>query len=233
MLVPKWENDLTSHLEIIEKIQNFRDDCILCELIDANSFEYLDETERPNKGMDAIFFEIKQDRFDSFYENFIMQLDHIDEENIFQLNASKFHHIRASVPRAVFETNSKMGVIKQGTDVQVPVENFEKLMKVYQEFTRLGVRYNLFGHFGDAHLHFNFMPTISQVDECRLQLERLYHEVLCLNGSPFAEHGIGIIKQKYIKNFWSKNQYEVFEDLKKKHDPNHQFFPQGFMCLKP
>ena len=53
-----------------------------------------------------------------------------------------------------------------------------------------------------------------------------------MEGSPFAEHGIGLLKQKYIKDFWNENQRCVFKDLKKVFDPYNQFFPQGFFNLK-
>ena len=232
MLIPKWEDDLTQHLDIIKKIQGFREEVILCEFIDSNSFDYLPVEERPNQNMDAVFFEVKAKSFDKFYEEFISKLENLNEELIFELGSSKFHHIRASIPRAVFETNSKMGVVKMGTDVQVEVSKFEELMNIYRDFTEIGVRYNLFGHFGDAHLHFNFMPTPDQTSKCQEKLEDLYKRVVAIGGSPFAEHGIGLLKQKYIKDFWSSTQPLLFSELKSKHDPANIFFPQGFMGLK-
>ena len=232
MLVPKWEENIETHLEIIKKIQSFRDNVILCEHIDSNSFNYLPENERPNQNMDAIFFEVKSDFFESFYEQFLLNLSFLEEDKIFELSANKFHQLRASIPRAVFEENSKMGVVKMGTDVQVKIEDFDKLLKIYQSFTKTGVNYNLFGHFGDAHLHFNFMPKPEDNDKCTKEFERMYAQVLELKGSPFAEHGIGLIKQKYITSFWEDCQYELFKDLKQTHDPKNQFFPQGFMGLK-
>ena len=39
-----------------------------------------------------------------------------------------------AIPRATFERNTQMGVIKKGTDVQVSGENFEDLLKIYREF---------------------------------------------------------------------------------------------------
>ena len=104
-------------------------------------------------------------------------------------------------------------------------------MALYLELTTKGVEYNLFGHFGDSHLHFNFMPTKDKVTECQKYLETLYSKVLTLNASPFAEHGIGMLKQKYIKNFWSEVQISEFKNLKSKHDPHNQFFPQGYMGI--
>lgn len=232
MLLPKWEDDYSIHMEISKKIQKFRDTSHVCEFIDSNSFNFLKKEERPNKGKDAIFFEVRSDKFEDFYENFIMTIKGIDENEIFEVSNKKFHEIRASIPRAVFEENSKMGVKKMGTDVQVRNEDFSKLFDIYRKFSHTEVVYNLFGHFGDAHLHFNFMPTPDQTQKCNELFQNMYKEVKDLSGSPFAEHGIGIIKQKFIKDYWSENQKNTFKELKSIHDPYNQFFPQGFMCLE-
>jgi glycolate oxidase len=231
MLVPNWESNSEAHLEVIKKVQNFREDIILCELIDANAFSFLKEEDRPNKGLDAIFIEIKSDSFDNVYEQFIFGLECVDQDNIFELTASKFHQIRASIPRAVFEENSMMGVTKMGTDVQVRIDQFDKLLDIYKSFSKIGVRYNLFGHFGDAHLHFNFMPRPEDTEKCQQEFQKMYKKVIELKGSPFAEHGIGIIKQKFIKDYWTDIQTNLFSELKKEFDPSNQFFPQGFMKL--
>jgi glycolate oxidase len=76
------------------------------------------------------------------------------------------------------------------------------------------------------------MPMPDQTQKCSEALIEMYKNVKELDASPFAEHGIGIIKQKFIKPFWNENQYQVFKNLKTKHDPKNQFFPQGFMNLK-
>lgn len=228
ILLDKWEENPSVHFDIIKKIQNYREQTIVCELIDSNAFSFLKENERPNQGKDAVFFEVKSESFESFYEDFIMNLP-INQEEVFELNENRFHELRASIPRAVFEENSRMGVTKMGTDVQVTIEDFPKLLEIYKEFTQIGVQYNLFGHFGDCHLHFNFMPTSSDTALCQVQFERLYKKVLEWKGSPFAEHGIGTIKQKFIAPFHGEVQRETFHYLKSKFDPDNIFFPQGFL----
>ncbi len=231
MLLPPWEDDYNVHLEIYEKVQNYREDIISCELIDHHSFSYLKPEERLGENNDVIFLEIKSDSFEKIFEELLSKLS-LREDKMFEISKQKFHQVRASVPRAVFEVNSKMGVTKMGTDVQViGVKNFRELLNFYRDCQKAGVRYNLFGHFGDAHLHFNFMPKPEEIQTCAKYLEDLYEQVLEFKGSPFAEHGIGILKQKYIKNFWKPIHYQVFQELKKTHDPHNQFFPQGFMSL--
>lgn len=233
LLLPEWEEDYTPHLEILHRIQKFRDCVNLCEFVDHNSFDNLPKEKRPNRGGDVIFLEIKEDAFERFYQEFLMELDLTPEENVFELSEGKFHSIRASIPRAVFEVNSKMGVTKTGTDIQVKVSNFKTLLDCYRGLARLPVKYNLFGHFGDCHLHFNYMPKPESMDACKKEFEQLYEKVCALGASPFAEHGIGVLKKKYISRFWTDVQVDVFKQLKEIHDPYNQFFPQGFMSLRP
>jgi glycolate oxidase len=192
----------------------------------------LPENERPNRGQDTLFFEIKSEKFESFYEKFLLDLTFLQEEDVFEIPESKFHYIRASIPRAVYEENSKLKVTKMGTDVQVPPDRFSDLIEIYKDFSKQGVRYNLFGHFGDAHLHFNFMPQQTQIDLCQKKFQQMYTDVKTLKASPFAEHGIGIIKQNYIKEYWNGEIFKTFSQLKEYCDPHNQFFPQGFMSVE-
>lgn len=229
LLLPKWEDGLSAHLEIFKQVQKWRKEIISCELLDSNCMNYLKADERLGQNQDVIFLEIKSEDFERVYSDFLLKLTQVTEENIFEISALKFHSVRAGVPRAVFEENSRMGVKKMGTDCQVDEKHFEDLMKFYQEASRLGVRYNLFGHFGDAHLHFNYMPTPSDTAQCQEVFQKLYAKVLDWHGSPFAEHGIGLLKRPYIRAFHGPTQLEFFSELKKIHDPYGQFFPQGFM----
>lgn len=232
MLLPRWEEDYSPHMEIFHAVQPHRDTIFSCELLDANCMNYLKPDERLGQGKDVIFLEVKSSAFENIYGNVLCELKKTSAENVFEIGENKFHSVRAGVPRAIFEENSKMGVVKVGTDVQVTPERFPDLLDFYREASKIGVRYCLFGHFGDAHLHYNYMPKKEETQKCLDQLQKLYDAVLTWKGSPFAEHGIGLIKQKYIKKFHSKNQLALFHDLKKEHDPHNQFFPQGFMATE-
>jgi len=229
MLVPKWEENFEPHMEIFSAVQSHRDAIMSCELLDANCMNYLKPDEKLGTNQDVIFLEIKSDQFEDIYGNVLCHLKNIGHDDVFEIAENKFHHVRASVPRAIFEENSKMGVVKIGTDCQVTGEKFPELLKFYREAAKVGVRYCLFGHFGDAHLHFNYMPTKDESAKCLEQIQKLYDKVLEWKGSPFAEHGIGLLKQKYIKRFHGPHQMALFTDLKKEYDPYNQFFPQGFM----
>lgn len=229
MLLPKWETDFAPHMEIFQAVQLHRDAIMSCELLDANCMNYLKPDEKLGNNQDVILLEVRSDKFEDIYGDVLCNLTLITPEDVFEIAENKYHNVRAGVPRAIFEENSKMGVVKIGTDVQVRGEDFPELIKFYRQAASIGVRYCLFGHFGDAHLHFNYMPTKEQSPKCLQEIQKLYDNVFAWKGSPFAEHGIGLLKQKYIKRFHGQNQLGLFSDLKKEHDPFNQFFPQGFM----
>ncbi len=229
--LPKWEEDYSLHLNIYEKVQAHRDAILACEIIDENSWSYLAQDEIPVGGRDTIFLEVRESELERIYEELITELDGIEEEDVFSMPAAKCHELRMKIPRAIFERNSQMGVVKKGTDVQAIGDNFVRLLDLYREMAKQGIQYNLFGHFGDAHLHFNYMPTANQVELCATLLESFYGDTLKFQGSPFAEHGIGLLKQKFIKAFLSPVHYEMFAYLKSKMDPDTILFPQGFMGL--
>jgi len=233
--LPKWEQNYNPHLQIYEKVQNYRGTILSCEFIDENSWSYLDSNDIPIGGRDTIFLEIKESELERIYEDLIIPLNEIGikEEDIFSMSAARCHELRMKIPRAIFERNSHAGVVKKGTDVQATGENFVRLLDLYRELAVQGIRYNLFGHFGDAHLHFNFMPRENQVDECAIILDKFYRESLKFQCSPFAEHGIGLLKQKFIWPFLSAVHYEMFSYLKKKMDPDGIFFPGGYMNIRP
>ena len=229
ILLPRWEGDDEPHMEIFRAMQSHRPSVLSCELLDSNCIQYLKPKERPGSNHDLIFLEIKSSAFDDIYHRVFCCLSRISQENVFKIAESQFHRFRTDVPLFINEENSRGGVLKVGTDVQVTADKFSALMNTYREFSRMGIRYCLFGHFGDAHLHFNFMPAKEQAAQCDDIVEKFYENVYAWQGSPFAEHGIGLIKQKYIGRFYGQNQRGLFHDIKKVHDPYNQFFPQGFM----
>jgi glycolate oxidase len=226
--LPRWEDDLNQHIEVLEKIQSYRDVVNACELIDSNALKLVDNETIDHAG-DLVFFEIDDEHLENFYENFFPKLSFYTDELAFQMSHAKFTELRVSIPRAVNELNNRKQLIKKGTDVQVKIADFSKLIKIYRDFSQLQIPYLLFGHFGDAHLHFNFLPSKDYVSLVDKELNQMYQEIKKLNGSPFAEHGIGLIKKDFIKKYYSKNQINMFQTLKNKFDPKHQFFPLGFM----
>ena len=227
--LPRWEKSDQAHLEILEKVQPFKSIVTSCEFLDWNSLLFLSEDIRPTLERDIIVLEIKKDDFENLYENLLSTLELTSEEDIFEISSSKLHAMRLEVPRHVNEANARNGVVKRGTDAQIHVTHFKELFSLYRKWSELGYSYLLFGHFGDGHLHFNFLAKADELEKIDEELKELYRFVLKTKGSPFAEHGIGTVKQKFIGPFYEKIQKEMFQYLKEQFDPEYRFFPQGFM----
>jgi FAD/FMN-containing dehydrogenase len=227
--LPRWENEDTAHLQLHHFLQDKRGSIRCAELMDFNSLAVLPSEERPNGDGDIVALEILQGFEEKILEQLMQQCPAIAAENIFAIDAAKLRQLRMNVPRATFEANLLAGVIKMGTDAQVSTEKFSDLLAFYRRWAKLGFDYNLFGHFGDSHLHFNFLPNKSQVPQVKKFLEELYPAVAAWQGSPFAEHGVGIIKRPFISQFYTPIQHNMFKHLKQYFDPNQQFFPWGFM----
>ena len=226
--LPRWEMDPRPHIDLVEKVQKWRGQIQGCELLDANCLAFLDAEERPFNNADMVTLEIRTADFEMVHQQFLSQLM-IAEEDMFEIEESKFQKIRVQVPQRIFETNSRKSISKKGTDIQVQVEKFSDLLELYKTASQLGVDYGLFGHIGDRHLHFNFMPTHEQQAKVDNFLADLYQKIVSWQISPFAEHGIGFLKRQFIRPYHQEIHHKVFHLLKAKHDPKNIFFPMGFM----
>ena len=234
-VLPRWEEDYGPHLKILEMVQPLRHLIHCCEFMDSNSMDLLDPSLRPGPAKkDFIFLEVGEKDFEAVYEMLVAGLEHFEglgPEHIYEMGASKFHQLRVGVPRGVSERNSRAGATKKGTDIQVRVAQMGELLEHCRNLAQQGIDYCLFAHFGDAHLHFNFMPTREQQERCDEFFEALYLEVRKMRASPFAEHGIGIIKQKFIAPFLQGVHRQMFRYLKSQMDPHNLFFPGGYLQL--
>ncbi len=227
--LPRWEEDDKPHLEVLEKVQNFRESIVACELLDWNSLSYLKEP--IGKDQDLITLQVKASAFEEVYMELISDLELVDEQSIFEISEMKWQAMRVEIPRQVNEINSRKGIVKRGTDVQVRIPEMEKLFEKYREFSEQKIPYMLFGHFGDAHLHFNFLPTKEQQTLSDDILDDFYVDLSHWTCSPFAEHGIGFIKQKFIASYWSDVQEKAFKRIKEEYDSENKFIPKGFLSV--
>jgi len=230
--LPKWDENFEAHLEVFHEVQKFRGKIEACEFMDHYSLSHLPKERNPvEEGVDLVFLQMAESQFEYIFEEFLEKLTLVSSEQIFQMSSTKCRELRMDVPRYVFEHNAKNGVTKVGTDVQVSPNNFKKLLGIYQQLGLQGVPFNLFGHFGDAHLHFNLMPTPQEMPLCLDLMKSFYKDIKKLNASPFAEHGVGVLKRQYIKQYYQEIHLKVFQELKLQHDSNNIFFPGGFMSL--
>lgn len=226
---PSWIDDDSLHLKIFEAVQDLREKVSACEFLDSQSLSFLPKETWNHTHKDLIYLEVKVNELEEIYEAMMVKIPDLNENNLFQVDETKIRNLRMAVPRMVADLNSRNKMTKLGTDIQVGKKDFSNLLSEYRSLALKGVQFVLFGHFGDAHLHFNYLATQEQRENCLNDFEKLYERVRAWSASPFAEHGIGLLKQKYIKKFHTEVQLEMFRYLKNELDPNEIFFPNGFM----
>ena len=225
VLIPtgNWRKDVHKLLSERTRLLEFRDKIFSLEFFDKCCLSLIPEA--PLNQSDYIAVEIKEDDIELIFD--------IEDENLVFLDALKWHELREKIPIKINETLASRSIVKKGTDVQASEKNLEDLLELYQQFSREIKENFLFGHLGDRHLHFNFLPNTAEVKLVDDLLQKFYQDLAKRGGySPFAEHGIGLLKQEFIGDFWLDCQYQQFKEIKDRFDPDRIFFPSGFMNKK-
>jgi D-lactate dehydrogenase (cytochrome) len=217
--------------------------------IDALSIEFLDErsiellrkkyppSKIPVKSKSAIFFEQEIPNEEIFNDLLKSCIDLLESCNVLDTMASlgtdwlkEIKDIRHALPESINTIVRTKGVHKVATDIAVPERAFDKMMSYYHKVGKeSGILYAIFGHIGDNHLHFNFIPESEEVlSRAEIACALLLKKAVELGGTITAEHGVG--KKTYLKNVERRPYLELMygiEGLKSvariKHafDPNH------------
>jgi len=107
----------------------------------------------------------------------------------------------------------------------VPDEAFAGMLHFYQDALRGGdLRYTIFGHIGDNHVHVNILPRND--DESAKAWEiylKFIRRAVEIGGTISAEHGIGKLKREYLCELYGEQHLREMADLK------HAFDPAGIL----
>ena len=82
-----------------------------------------------------------------------------------------------------------------------------------------------FGHLGDGNIHINVLASEQQknkkdfLSNCEKVSELLFTVVKQFKGSISAEHGVGLLKKKYLHYSCSKEEIKYMQAIKKTFDP--------------
>jgi D-lactate dehydrogenase (cytochrome) len=201
------------------------------EFFDNESLNFLREKypETPAEAVGAIFFE--QETTDETEESILAQwlvlLDqhHALSDSWFATNEqdqARLREFRHQLPVLMNEWFARYRQRKVSTDMAVPDDAFPGLFRLYQETLRSsGLRYTIFGHIGDNHVHVNILPR--DEDE-GARARELYVQFLkyaaSVGGTLSAEHGVGKLKRDYLRLFYTDEQLREMAALKKTFDPN-------------
>ena len=201
------------------------------EFFDNESLNFLRQRypEVPAEAVGAIFFE--QETTDSTEESTLDQwmvlLDkhHGFTDSWFATNEqdqARLREFRHQLPVLMNEWFAHYKQRKVSTDMAVPDEAFPGLFDLYKQRLRSsGLRYTIFGHIGDNHVHVNILPR----DENEGARARdLYVQFLkyaaSVGGTLSAEHGVGKLKRDYLRLFYTDDELRQMAALKKHFDPN-------------
>ena len=107
-------------------------------------------------------------------------------------------------------------------DVAVPSKNVQKLIiNLEEEFNdHKGFDLVLFGHVGDGNLHINLIKNQYFDSSIEFNFDNfIFEQVVGLNGTISAEHGIGFNKVEYFKKFYPE-KFKLLKNLKTVFDKN-------------
>lgn len=201
------------------------------EFFDNESLNFLRQKypEIPTGAVSAIFFE--QETTDLTEESILNKwLALLDEHHAFadswfatnEQDQAKLREFRHQLPVLMNEWFARYRQRKVSTDMAVPDEAFPGLFDLYkQALGSSGLRYTIFGHIGDNHVHVNILP---RDEEEGARARDLYLQFLkyaaSVGGTLSAEHGVGKLKRDYLRLFYSDAQLREMAALKKHFDPH-------------
>jgi D-lactate dehydrogenase (cytochrome) len=201
------------------------------EFFDVESLRFLREKYDaiPVDATGAIFFEqettvASEDSLMNAWLQLIEEYHALGDQSWFATNEpdqAKLREFRHALPVLMNEWFAKYKQRKVSTDMSVPDEAFTDMMRFYQESLRGGdLRYTIFGHIGDNHVHVNILPRDD--DEAARALEiyrRFIRRAVELGGTISAEHGIGKLKREYLRELYGDDHLREMAELKRAFDP--------------
>jgi len=226
----------TEALEFIEEIKSLKRKGELkptsLEFFDKNSLELLkaEYSFIPDSGA-AVYFE-QEVEDEAGFQPLLLKWQELIEKNKAYLDESiladtrnqrkRVFDFRHKLPQMINEFLRANNQAKTASDIAVPDDKFNQMYDFYKKIAREAkIRYVNFGHIGESHLHFNFLPSNDQEGKrAREYLKKLSQMAVSLGGTVSAEHGIGKIKRPYLKIMYKESEIKEMAALKKYFDPS-------------
>ncbi|HMG72844.1 MAG TPA: FAD-binding oxidoreductase [Pyrinomonadaceae bacterium] len=211
--------------------------------VDARALEYFDiESLRflrqkypkiPNEAIGAIFFEQEttSSTEDSSMNEWLSLLERhnaLADDSWFATNEADqagLREFRHALPVLMNEWFARHNQRKVSTDMAVPDEAFAGMLRFYQDSLRGGnLRYTIFGHIGDNHVHVNILPRNDEEAARSWEIYRSFiRRAVEVGGTISAEHGIGKLKREYLRELYGDEHLREMAALK------HAFDPRGIL----
>lgn len=207
--------------------------------IDARALEYFDlESLRflrqkydlvPDRSTGAIFFEQEttpadEDQLMTEWLSLLERHHALIDDSWFATNENdqaKLKEFRHSLPVLMNEWFARYKQRKVSTDMAVPDEAFAGMLRFYEDALRNGdLRYTIFGHIGDNHVHVNILPRDGDEAARAWEIYRSFiRRAVAVGGTISAEHGIGKLKREYLAVLYGEEHLREMAGLKRAFDP--------------
>jgi D-lactate dehydrogenase (cytochrome) len=220
--------------------------------VDARALEYFDGESLgflrqkyetiPESAVGAIFFEqettpASEDSLMTAWLSLLEKHQALLDSSWFATNETdqaKLREFRHALPVLMNEWFARHQQKKVSTDMSVPDARFPELLRFYRETLRAqGLRFTIFGHIGDNHVHVNILPrNDEEATEARAIYLKFLNQTAALGGTLSSEHGIGKLKRDYLPLFYNAAQLREMVALKRAFDPagilgRGNIFPEG------
>jgi D-lactate dehydrogenase (cytochrome) len=138
-----------------------------------------------------------------------------------EIDRARLKEFRHALPVLVNEWLAHHGQRKISTDMALPDDQFAEMMGFYRENLKAsGLKFVVFGHIGDNHLHVNILPRNDiEAAAARTLYERFIKRAVELGGTVSAEHGIGKLKRDYLRVLYGDTFLREMASLKRAFDP--------------
>jgi D-lactate dehydrogenase (cytochrome) len=208
-------------------------------LIDARALEYFDRESLgflrakyetiPASAVGAIFFEqettsANEDSLMNEWLSLLERHEALTDASWFatgEPDQAKLREFRHALPVLMNEWFARHNQRKVSTDMSVPDEAFAEMLRFYQDNLRSSdLRYTIFGHIGDNHVHVNILPRDDTEATKAREIYLLFlKHAAAVGGTLSAEHGIGKLKRDYLPLFFSEEHLRQMAALKRAFDP--------------
>ena len=207
--------------------------------LDARAIEYLDHeslgflrqkySSVPAQAIGAIFFEqeTRPATEDALMDEWMSLLDThhaLGDQSWFATNEqdqANLREFRHALPVLMNEWFAQHQQKKISTDMAVPDDEFAGMLRFYQENLRdSDLRYTIFGHIGDNHVHVNILPRNDvEAEKGRGIYRNFIRRAVDVGGTISAEHGIGKLKREYLRELYGDAHLREMAALKRAFDP--------------
>jgi D-lactate dehydrogenase (cytochrome) len=207
--------------------------------LDARALEYFDQESLkflrqkydtvPEQAVGAIFFEQEttpatEDSLMNAWLELTERHRALGDQSWFATNEqdhAKLREFRHALPVLMNEWFAKYKQRKVSTDMAVPDDSFAEMLNFYRDALRGGeLRYTIFGHIGDNHVHVNILPRDDgEAGKAWEIYRRFIHRAVELGGTISAEHGIGKLKREYLRELYGDQHLREMAEVKRAFDP--------------